>query len=134
MDEVLQSGVSDALDRLKGIGEQPATLLFDHEEIGSATPVRTLSIGEILFREGDRKRHLHQVSEGVVGVYQPRMGRSDEVIEFVFPGDVLGLGYLEHQIYWACALVRTQIKCLPLSSLNNIVRYDHRAKQICISP
>lgn len=46
MDEVLQSGVSDALDRLTGIGEQPATLLFDHEEIGSATPVRTLSIGE----------------------------------------------------------------------------------------
>ena len=129
MDEVFQSGVSDALDRLTGLGEQPGALSSDHDEIGSATSVRTLSIGEILFQEGDRKAHLHQISAGVVCVYQPRMGRSDEVIEFVFPGDVLGLGYLEHQIYWARALVITQIKRLPLNSLNNVVKYDHRAKQ-----
>jgi CRP/FNR family transcriptional regulator, anaerobic regulatory protein len=75
------------------------------------------------------KVHLHQISAGVVCVYRPRTGRSDEVIEFVFPGDVLGLGYLEHQIYWARALVETEIKSLPLSSINNIVKYDQRAKQ-----
>jgi CRP/FNR family transcriptional regulator len=129
MDEFLQSGVSDALDRATDLGEQPAAVSSDHDEIGPAVPVRTLSIGQILFREGDRKGRLHQISSGVVCVYQPRMGRSDEVIEFVFPGDVLGLGYLEHQIYWARAVVATQIKCLPLGSLANIVKYDHRAKQ-----
>jgi CRP/FNR family transcriptional regulator len=129
MDEVFQSGVSDGLDRLTGLREQPAALLADHDEFHSPTPVRTLSIGEILFREGDRKAHLLQISAGIVCVYQPRMGRSDEVIEFVFPGDVLGLGYLEHQIYWARALVQTQIKCLPLESLNYIVQFNHRAKQ-----
>jgi CRP/FNR family transcriptional regulator len=129
MDEVLESGVSDALDRSRGLGEQSAALSSDHDEIDAAIPARTLSVGEILFREGDRKGHLQQIAAGVVCVYRPRTSHSDEVIEFVFPGDVLGLGYLEHQIYWARALVKTQIKCLPLSSLNNIVQYDQRAKQ-----
>jgi CRP/FNR family transcriptional regulator len=129
MDEVFQSGVSDALDRSTGLAEQPAAPSSDHDEIGSAAPIRILSIGAILFREGDPKGHLHQITKGVVCVYQPRMGRTDEVIEFVFPGDVLGLGYLEHQIYWARALVKSQIKCLPLGSLNDIVKYDQRAKQ-----
>jgi CRP/FNR family transcriptional regulator len=129
MDEVFQSGVSDAADRFTGLGEQAAAPSSDHDESGPAAPVRTLSSGEILFREGDPKVHLHQISAGVVCVYQPRTGRSEEVIEFVFPGDVLGLGYLEHQIYWARALVKSRITCLPLSSLNNIVKCDQRAKQ-----
>src|SRR4051812_872390 len=109
MDEVFQSGVSDAADRFTGLGEQAAAPSSDHDESGPAAPVRTLSSGEILFREGDPKVHLHQISAGVVCVYQPRTGRSEEVIEFVFPGDVLGLGYLEHQIYWARALVKSRI-------------------------
>jgi CRP/FNR family transcriptional regulator len=129
MDEFVQSGVTDTSDRSTDVGEQPTTFSSGRNENGSSISGRSLSIGEVLFREGNRKCHLHQILAGVVCVYQPRIGRSDEVIEFVFPGDVLGLGYLEHQIYWARAIVRTQIKCLPLNSLDRIVEYDHRAKQ-----
>jgi len=129
MDESFPSGVSDAPDRSPELGERPAAFSFAHDEVGSEIPVRTLSIGEILFQEGDPKAHLHQIAVGIVCVYRPRTGQSDEVIEFVFPGDVLGLGYLEHQIYWARALVKTQVRCQPLNSLNSIVKYDHRAKQ-----
>jgi len=129
MDEFVQSGVTDTSDRSTDLGEQPTTFSSGRNENDSSIPGRILSVGEVLFREGDRKCHLEQILAGVVCVYQPRIGRSDEVIEFVFPGDVLGLGYLECQIYWARAVVRTQIKYLSLHSLDRIVEADHRAKQ-----
>jgi CRP/FNR family transcriptional regulator, anaerobic regulatory protein len=129
MDEVFQSGVSDALDRSVNLDEQADALSSDYDEIGLEVPVRTLSIGEILFREGEPKTHLQQIVAGVVCVYRSRTGQSDEIIEFVFPGDVLALGYLEHHIYWARALVKTHVRSLPLTSLSNVVQYDHRAKQ-----
>lgn len=128
MDETFQSGISDALDRPAELCEWPAALSSDHDDHGSEVPVRTLSVGEILFREGDPKTHVHQVSAGIVCVYRPRTGQPDEVIEFVFPGNVLGLGYLEQQIFWARALVKTQVRCLPLGSLSTVADCDHRAK------
>jgi hypothetical protein len=47
----------------------------------------------------------------------------------IFAGDILGLGYLEYQIYCARAVVETQVKCLPLSAMENILQHDNRAKQ-----
>jgi CRP/FNR family transcriptional regulator len=129
MGVVIQSGVLHALERLSGVGERPPAESAKQNRIATDVSVRTLSAGEILFHEGDLKAHLHEISAGVVCVYRSRVARPHEVIEFVFTGDVLGLGYLEYQIYCARAVVETQVKCLPLSAMENILQHDNRAKQ-----
>jgi CRP/FNR family transcriptional regulator, anaerobic regulatory protein len=129
MGESIRSGVSHALDGLSGLGERPPAESANQNRIARDVPVRTLSTGEILFHEGDLKAHLHEISAGVISVYRTRTDRPHEVIEFVFAGDVLGLGYLEYQIYCARAVVETQVKCLPLSAMENILLDDNRAKQ-----
>jgi CRP/FNR family transcriptional regulator len=122
----MNAGVSNAVAGLSGDSVSGSAEVTD---IRADAPVRTLLSGEILFRDGDLKTHLHKISAGVICVYQKRVARPPEVIEFAFPGDVLGLGYLEQQIYWARALAETRVECLPLSALDDVVQSDHRTKQ-----
>ena len=129
MEVVVRSGVLHALDRLSRVGERPPAESASQNRIAPDVSVRTLSTGEILFHEGDLKAYLHEISAGVVCVYRSRVDRPHEVIEFVFAGDVLGLGYLEYQIDCARAVVETQVKCLPLSAMESILQDDNRAKQ-----
>jgi CRP/FNR family transcriptional regulator, anaerobic regulatory protein len=109
------------------LGGQPAAVSSDHDVVGSV-PIRTLSTGETLFEQGDPKTHLHEITAGLLCIYRPQAGGADEVIEIAFPGDVLGLGYLDYQIHCARALVKTQVSCLPLGSLDDVIKYDIRAR------
>ena len=92
-------------------------------------PARTLATNEVLFREGDRRSHLYLIETGSICTYRKRRGRSHEVIEFAFAGDVVGLGFLDHHIYWARAAVETRVSSLALDAVDEIVRHDGRAKQ-----
>lgn len=92
-------------------------------------PARTLATNEILFRGGDPRSHLYLIETGSICTYRKRRGRPHEVIEFAFTGDVVGLGFLEHHIYWAQAAVETRVSSLPLDAVDEIVKHDGRAKQ-----
>ena len=127
MDHVSAVGAADVLDRPSILGGQSAAV-SGGQGVTGALPVRILSTGENLFHEGDPKTQLHKIAAGLIGVYRPRLGRVDEIIEFAFPGDVLGLGYLDHQIHSARALVTTQVECFPLASLADLMQHDVRAK------
>ena len=127
MDLILGSGAV-ALDEPSGLGGQLAPRSAHPVVVGSDFRARTLLIGESLFSKGDPKTHLHEISSGLVGVYGSQPGCIDEVIEFAFPGDVLGLGYLDHHVHYARALIKTQVKCLPLGALAEIIKHDLRAK------
>jgi CRP/FNR family transcriptional regulator, anaerobic regulatory protein len=89
-------------------------------------PVRELR-DEILFQPGERKRHLYLIEVGSIALYQKRIGRPQDVVEFAFTGDVVGFGFLENHIHWAQALGETRVRCLPLSALDHIVQDDERA-------
>ena len=127
MDQVSDFGAVDVLDGPSKLDGQPAVVSSDQGEIGSI-PLRTLSPGENLFQEGDPKTQLHKIAAGLIGIYRARLGRVDEIIEFAFPGDVLGLGYLDHHIHSARALVTTQVECFPLASLADLMHRNVRAK------
>jgi len=122
----MRAGGSNAIGEMSG---EPTSGSSDFDNLIASAAVRTLSTGGILFREGDPKTHLHRIAAGIICVYRKRIDRPHEVIEFVFPGDALGLGYLDHHIYRAKALVETRVQYLPLIALDDLLQYDYRAKK-----
>jgi CRP/FNR family transcriptional regulator len=79
---------------------------------------RTLAAGEVLFREGDPRSHLYRIETGAVCLYKERDDGGRDVIEFAFPGDLVGLGYLDSHVASAQATMETQLTCLPRSALD----------------
>ena len=119
---VSQSTSSHALDELSPMGEPVDGSLKD-------APFRILASNEVLFREGDFKTHLYMIEEGIISVYRKRTHQPNEIIEFAFSGDVVGLGYLEEHTYWARSVVETCVRCLPLDALDTVLEDDSRTKQ-----
>jgi CRP/FNR family transcriptional regulator len=78
---------------------------------------RMLAAGEILFREGEARSHVFRVEKGSVCVFKQRADGSQDVIEFAFPGDLVGLGYLDNHVSGAQATMETSLSCLPRSAL-----------------
>ena len=117
---------SDA-SRCTGNGQAPRPV--DFADIDAASPLRTLLTGQILFSEGDPKTQLHQIVSGGIRVYRQLADNWQEAGDYVCAGDVLGLGFLHHHIYSACAIVDTTIKDLPLSYLDDLIKCDRRAKE-----
>jgi CRP/FNR family transcriptional regulator len=89
---------------------------------------RTLLSGEILFREGDARTHVYRVETGAVCVYRCLPDGAQDVIEFAFPGDLIGLGYLGAHVSAAQATMITTLACIPLSALDAIVEQSARAR------
>jgi CRP/FNR family transcriptional regulator len=90
--------------------------------------VQTLASNEILFRAGDPKTHFFRVERGTICVYKPHLNGNRTVVEFAFPGDLIGLGYLESHICTARSMVEAEVTRLPLSSVDKIVEADPRAR------
>jgi CRP/FNR family transcriptional regulator, anaerobic regulatory protein len=86
---------------------------------GDVVPVaggyRTLAAGEFLFRQGDARSHVYRVEKGSVCLFKQRADGSSDVIEFAFPGDLVGLGQLDSHVCAAQATIETQLSCLPRS-------------------
>jgi CRP/FNR family transcriptional regulator len=83
----------------------------------AADEYRTLAAGEVLFREGDPRSHLYRIEAGAVCLYKERADGIRDVIEFAFPGDLVGLGYLDTHVAGAQATRETHLACLPRSAL-----------------
>lgn len=78
---------------------------------------RQLVAGEFLFREGDQRSHVYRVEKGAICLFKERLDGSRDVIEFAFPGDLVGLGYLDNHVANAQATMETALSCLPRSAL-----------------
>jgi CRP/FNR family transcriptional regulator len=85
---------------------------------GPAGELRTLAPDEILFREGDARSHVFRVEKGALCLYRSLPGGMQDVLEFAFPGDLVGLGYLDNHVAAAQASIETSLSCLPRSALD----------------
>jgi CRP/FNR family transcriptional regulator len=97
------------------------------ERFSSRGVSRALAAGEALFRRGERRTHLYLVEAGTIALYCRLPGAHDgahhgsakegaqEVVEFTFPGDVLGFGLRAHHAYSAAALAASRVRLLPLA-------------------
>lgn len=103
-----------------------------HEGGAASRPLgeehRTLLNGEILFREGDARTHVYRVETGAVCLYRCLPDGGQDVIEFAFPGDLIGLGYLDTHVSAAQATMITTLACMPRNALDAIVEKSVRAR------
>lgn len=89
--------------------------------------VRLLACKEMLFRAGERKTGVYRVEAGAVCVFAVHRDGRVETVEFAFPGDIVGQGFLDHHAFSAQAMVATRITHLPVDAADRIDAGDARA-------
>ena len=90
--------------------------------------VITLAAGEILFQEGDLRRHVYRIEAGALCLYRKRPDGGQDVLEFAFPGDLVGIGYLDSHVAAAQATMITSLSCLPRDAHNATAEQSTRAR------
>ena len=65
---------------------------------------------------------------GTICVYEPRWNGHRAVIRFAFPGDLVGLGFLERHACTARATVEARVTCLPHTFMESLVAGNPKAE------
>lgn len=86
--------------------------------------VRKLESKEHVFCEGDPRIHVFRVEEGVVAIYKTLCDGRRRIIEFAYPGDLIGLGVLDEYIVSAQATCAAKVRCLSASALETMAETD----------
>jgi len=94
----------------------------------SACKVLTLRPGETLFREGDTRSHVYRVEQGALCLFKSRADGTQDIFEFAFPGDLVGLGYLDSHVSGAQAAVATSLICLSRTALDPSAERNARSR------
>src|SRR6185436_5521588 len=95
---------------------------------GRASNIRVFAATELLFSLGDPKTDLYLIESGVIAVYEPRFEGRQAIIEFAFPGDIVGLGFLQTHTCSARASVETVARCVPFGAQDRLVGKDPRSQ------
>jgi CRP/FNR family transcriptional regulator len=90
--------------------------------------IKELAQNEILFQVDDPRYFLYRIETGSICIYEQRLDRGHAVIDFAFPGDLVGLGFMKSQTCTARAMVETQVACLPFASMDLLVAGDAKAE------
>jgi CRP/FNR family transcriptional regulator len=86
--------------------------------------LRGIEAKEHVFNEGDPKGFVYTVVTGAVCLYRILSDGRRQVIDFAYPGDVIGLGTGAVETFNAQATVATRVKCVPASSLRSAAARD----------
>jgi CRP/FNR family transcriptional regulator len=68
------------------------------------------------------------VESGAICLYETRRTDRQAVIEFLFPGDYVGLGFLDKHHLSARAMLDSTVTCMPIDALAEVARSDPRAQ------
>jgi CRP/FNR family transcriptional regulator len=90
--------------------------------------LQKVAANAFLFRAGDPRTHLFRVESGAICLYETRRTDRQSVIEFLFPGDYVGLGFLEKHHLSARALLDSTVTSVPIDALADVARSDPRAQ------
>ncbi|AHB48330.1 Crp/Fnr family transcription regulator [Hyphomicrobium nitrativorans NL23] len=102
-------------------GEAPQRSLEDR--LAHAT-VRKIESKEHVFCEGDPRLHVFRVEEGVIAIYKTLCDGRRRIIDFAYPGDLLGLGVLDEHILSAQATSAAKVRCFSAASLEAMAEND----------
>lgn len=94
----------------------------------SGCDVRTLAAGETLFREGDTRSYVYRVERGALCLFKSRADGTQDIFEFAFPGDLVGLGYLDSHVSGAQAAMETSLICLSRTALDPSAERNARSR------
>ncbi len=70
---------------------------------------RVLARGEVLFQEGDTRAPIYRVEQGALCHYRHLEDGGHEIIEFAFPGDMVGFGNIDSHVSTAQAIAETVV-------------------------
>ncbi len=91
-----------------------------------AGSVRTIEAKEHIFCDGDTVGHVYKVEIGNVCIYKTLSDGRRQVIDFAYPGDLIGLGAISKHASNAQATTRTRVRCVPIGPLQQAARDDGR--------
>jgi CRP/FNR family transcriptional regulator len=86
---------------------------------------RHVAIGSTVFQPGEPRR-LCRVESGAICHYIRSADGQYEVIEFAFPGDIIGLGCLATHVSTAKAMVDTYVSAITDADLDRALTDDNR--------
>jgi CRP/FNR family transcriptional regulator len=89
-------------------------------------PVRMVENREHIFREGDAASNVYLVEVGHVCIYKMLSDGRRQVIDFAYPGDLIGLGDGAEHASNAQATTRTRVRSIPISALHRVAEDDAR--------
>lgn len=114
----------DAFDT--DISERPrAENVTDPRTRQAAPPVvRDLRHGDVLFQAGDSRGTIYRVQRGSLCHYITWPDGRHEVIEFAFPGDIVGLGYTDSHISTTQAMVDSAVATVALEEFEDLLAQD----------
>jgi CRP/FNR family transcriptional regulator, anaerobic regulatory protein len=92
----------------------------------NGTPTRRVEAKEHVFCEGDAARHVYRVESGLICTYRMMPDGRRQVVDFAFPGDIVGLGANGEHNTSAQAIRPSSLRCLPASLLNEFMHRDAR--------
>lgn len=98
-------------------------LLVDQLAAGS---VRTVEAKEHVFLEGDAAAHVYMVQLGHICVYRTLSDGRRQIVDFAYPGDIIGLGSVGEYSHSAQATTRTRLRSIPTGALEQAVARDGR--------
>lgn len=87
--------------------------------------LQPVGTGEILFQSGD-PRTLYRIERGALCHYMLWSDGRHEVIEFAFPGDIVGLGHLSYHVSTAQAMVDTVVSLVSDDEFESAIASDDR--------
>lgn len=91
----------------------------------SGTVLQSVGTGEILFQAGQR-RTLYRVERGAICHYVLWADGRHDVIEFAFPGDIIGLGHLQTHVSSAQAMTDTIVSLVSEHEFDAAINTDDR--------
>lgn len=112
---LIQSGISPSISGISVPGLGKAL------DQGST---RKVASKEHVFCEGDPRRHVFRVEEGVISIYKTLSDGRRQVVEFAHPGDLIGLGTLGEHVLSAQATCDSKLKCLSAAALEREAEHD----------
>jgi CRP/FNR family transcriptional regulator len=86
---------------------------------------RYVAMGSTLFQPGEPRR-LYRVESGDLCHYSRSADGQYEVIEFAFPGEIIGLGCLAKHVSTAKAMVDTYVSAITDADLDRALTNDNR--------
>ncbi len=89
-----------------------------------AAASRVLQAREHVFFEGDTKDHIYLVERGTVCLYKTLPDGRRQIVDFAYPGDLIGLGVPGDHVFSAQAITLTRLRCLPAGLLLDVALHD----------
>lgn len=102
----------------------PAQLRANQNAGGLEGKRRMIAHGESLFTPGASRRSAYRVESGALCHYVVWPDGTHDVIEFAFPGDIVGLGSLGEHVSTAQAMVDTSVSIISDEELDRALDAD----------